>query len=112
MDLLSLSPTIVHSAEALVYPKDKQNMPSVVDCLLSFSSVVKSDLVCKISFRLTSVAKQLGLLADVFVGILAFFVNTDTTIKKQINAFSVSAYVLFYLYRKLCIKADSYTIVS
>ena len=96
VDLLSLAPTVVHSAEALVYPKDKQNVPSAVDCLLSFSSVVKSDLVCKIPFRLTSVAKQLGLLADVFVGILAFFVNTDTTIKKQINVFSESAcFILF-----------------
>ena len=90
VDLLSLSSTIVHSAEALVYPKDKQNAPSAVDCLL----------YAKFLFRLTSVAKQLGLLADVFVSILAFFVNTDTMIKKQINTFSESAYVLFYLYRK------------
>ena len=69
VEMLALSPTIVLYPDALVYPKDKQNVPAAVDCLLSFISVVKSDLIHKIPFRLISIAKELNLLADVYCGI-------------------------------------------
>ena len=99
MDLLTLSPTRTHAADTLVYPKDKQNVSSAVDCLMSFSSVVKSDLIHGITFRLICISKELQILADVFSGIIEFFVHPDTTIKSQIRSFSKAAYLLFYLFR-------------
>ena len=84
--------------DALLYPKDKQNVPSATKFLLYFIDSVRNTK--DLPYRLVSIRDHLLLLTYVSDGLLSFYVDMEASIKKQISSFSKASYSLFYLYRE------------
>ena len=82
----------------LLYPNDKQNVPSATKFLLTFIDAVRNVPAKYFPYWLISIRKDLLVLADVFNGLLSLYVDSEIDIKEQILDFSVGAYSLFYLY--------------
>ena len=85
--------------DGLLYPKDKQNVPSATKFLLTYIEAVRNVPVNQFPYRLVPIREHLLVLANAFEGLLSFYVDTKVDIKKQIVLFSAAAYSLFYLYR-------------
>ena len=84
--------------DGLLYPQDKQNVPSATKFLLMFIEAVRNASSNQFPYRLIPIREHLLLLANVFEGLLSFYVDTDVEIKRQIVLFSTAAYSLFYLH--------------
>ena len=85
--------------DGIFFPKDKQNVPAATTFLLAFIDSVRNIPEKDFPFRLVPIRKQLLLLANVYEGLISFYVYTDLDIEKQIVRFSVAAHSLFYLSR-------------
>ena len=65
--ILQISENRTHKVESLVNPRDKQNVPSATDCLLSFIEVIQdAEKIRKIPFKLTMVQCVLEMVASVY----------------------------------------------
>ena len=85
--------------DGLIHPKDKQNVPSATEFLLLFIEVMTTIPQKDFPYRLIPVYNQLTMLANVFEGVLSFYVYLDKDISSQLVAFSLAAHSLFYLTR-------------
>ena len=85
--------------DGLLHPKDKQNVPSATEFLLMFIEAMSVIQQKDFPYRLLPVHKQLTMLANVFNGLLHFYVYLDSSISDQLTSFSYAAHSLFYLTR-------------
>ena len=84
--------------DGLLFPNDKQNVPAAMKFLLNFNDAVRNIPIKDFPYRLVSIRDQLLTLTYVFEGLLSFYIDTKTTISKQITLFSEASYSLVYLY--------------
>ena len=68
--LLELSTIDSHDVEKIIYPKDKQNVPTATACLLKFVDVITTDKINLISYKFYQIQNELKLLAAVYEGLL------------------------------------------
>lgn len=78
-------------------PKDKQNVKSATSFLLAFIEGCRGG---KYPYSLKPLENELNMLADIFDGLLHFFVFSDVSIGEQITKVGKSAYLLYHLYQK------------
>ena len=84
-------------SDEIIHPKDKQNVKSATTFLLAF--IERSQAEEDLPYGLMAVQKQLKMLAEVFTGVLSFYVYSDASISQQLTRYSKGAYLLCYLYR-------------
>ena len=85
--------------DALLFPKDKQNVPNATKFLLMFIDAMHDVPESTFPYRLLPIHKGLVMLANVFEGLLSFYVDTQIDVKKQIVQISIATHSLFYIYR-------------
>ena len=85
--------------DGLLHPKDKQNVPAATQFLLMFIEAMASIPQKDFPYRLIPAYNALTMLANVFEGVLSFYVYVDKDISSQLLAFSYAAHSLFYLTR-------------
>ena len=86
--------------DALVHPKDKQNVPAATKFMLLLIEVLgNDDSIKRLSFRLQGIIPELKLLANIIDGLLHFYVYSDSTIEQQLQAISFAANCLLILFR-------------
>ncbi len=92
----SLEKLFGEEGRALLYPKDKQNVPSATNFILLFDKKVRDDL----PYSLLPIKTHLLMLSKVFMGIICLYAFVDQTLEDQLTQVSTAAYLLFFLYRK------------
>ena len=92
----SLEKLLGEEGKHLIYPKDKQNVPSATKFMLLFEEQLEGGL----PYNLLPIKSLLLMLAEVFRGVLCLFVFIDQSLEDQLLQVSCSAYILFFLYRK------------
>ena len=85
--------------DALLFPKDKQNVPNATKFLLMFIDAMHDVPESTFPYRLLPIHKGLVMLANVFEGLLSFYVDTQIDVKKQIVQISIAEHSIFYIYR-------------
>ena len=83
--------------EQALNPKDKQNVKSATSFLLAFIEGCRNS---KYPYSLMPIESELNMLAEVFDGLLHYYVFSDASISEQIKKFGKSAYLLYHLYQK------------
>ena len=99
--ILALSEQRTHEVQSLVYPIDKQSVPSASDTLLSFIEVINdTENQKRIPFKLTLVHSDLAMLGSVYDGIMSLFSYVDFSLTDQISTISKAAVSLLVLMRE------------
>lgn len=74
-----------HNVESLIYPRDKQNVPSATDCLLSFIEVINDqEKSSKLPFKLTMIQDTLELVAAVYEGLVCLYSCVEYSLTQQV----------------------------
>ena len=78
--LLQLLTIDSHDVEKIIYPRDKENVPTAIACLLKFGDVIKTDKINLILYKLYQIKNKLKLLAAVYEGLLCLYSYVDLSI--------------------------------
>ena len=97
--LLELSTIDSHDVEKIIYPKDKQNVPTATACLLKFVDVITTDKINLISYKLYQIQNELKLLAAVYERPLCLSLYVELSLSKQIQMVSKAIYSLLVLFQ-------------
>ena len=73
-------------------------MPAATKFLLTFIDAVRDIPIQDFPYRLVPIHEKLLVLTSVFEVLLAFYIDPQITIKKQLSLFSEASHSLFYLY--------------
>ena len=97
-DLIALSESdLGFQVISLLYPKDKQNVPSATAFLLRFIDAVRS--LKKLPYRLIGIKGSLVSLSYVLEGLLVFYAFPEMGICEQIESFAEASFILMILKR-------------
>ena len=80
-----------------LYPKDKQNVEAATRFHLAFMEMAKKG---NMPYNFMPIKREIGYIAEIMEGLLAFYVYADASITDQIQKMSTASYLLFALYRE------------
>ena len=91
---ISLESLLGDAHKTLIFPQDKQNVPSATNFLLLLHEKVNEG---EVPYNLLPDKKHLYMLSEVFKGILSLYAFVHQSFSEQLSQIGFSAYLLFFL---------------